>query len=308
MKLQRSVWLGGLAVALAMVIGACSNTPSDADIEATVNARLTEEASGGATVSPSTQSEAPDATDAPATIAAGDPTDSPQDNGPAPATAIAQATATQPGQPSQPTATPVPPQDSPSATPSQAPNQPSATSTATSQPSQPSSTPTATATRTPEQPTATATLQNTAAPSATPSPTATPTDSAPIAPFDGDSQFNPAVSVNFSPTGQRNFTHSSDVSVPQGDVDDWVQFKPVNSESGTASTWFTLTCDGDAGSVQWLRAILFDNGQQTTQLVFCGDDQKRLTLTVNHIYQLRITYLNTDPHYAQYQLTVVGYR
>lgn len=56
-----------------------------------------------------------------------------------------------------------------------------------------------------------------------PSPTVVP------APDDHDSAQTPAVNVIFSANGTRSIQYSSDVSTPNGDTEDWIQFTPYTT-------------------------------------------------------------------------------
>jgi uncharacterized protein YraI len=67
-----------------------------------------------------------------------------------------------------------------------------------------------------------------------PTPTLVP------APIDGDSAESPAISISLSATGSRSFQYSSDVSSPDGDNEDWVQFT-----SFTQTTLLSLDCFGN---------------------------------------------------------------
>ena len=67
-----------------------------------------------------------------------------------------------------------------------------------------------------------------------PTPTLVP------APADGDSAQSPAVKVILSVAGSRSFQYSSDVSSPDGDNQDWVQFMPF-----TQTTLLSLDCFGN---------------------------------------------------------------
>ncbi|HEY2979783.1 MAG TPA: SH3 domain-containing protein [Anaerolineales bacterium] len=69
-----------------------------------------------------------------------------------------------------------------------------------------------------------------------PPPTATIGASA----SDDDSASAPAVSVVFSPLGSRALFYTSDVSSPEGDAEDWIQFTPY-----TAQVWMQLQCEGN---------------------------------------------------------------
>lgn len=76
-------------------------------------------------------------------------------------------------------------------------------------------------------------------------PTPQPFPSAAIE--DGDSPQNPAVDVDFSPTGVRSVSYSSDVSSPRGDLDDWFKFKPYIQPNGPSSVSVIINCAGSNG-------------------------------------------------------------
>ena len=59
---------------------------------------------------------------------------------------------------------------------------------------------------------------------------------------DGDSQAAPAVRVNFSAAGTHRFTYSSQVSAPEGDAEDWVEFTPYAASGTDARLTFSLAC------------------------------------------------------------------
>ena len=71
------------------------------------------------------------------------------------------------------------------------------------------------------------------------------------APQDNDSAQSPSVAVIFSSSGKRSLIYSSDVSTPNGDPEDWIQFTPF-SNAVTAR----LSCDGNGS----LRVELWQNG------------------------------------------------
>ena len=58
--------------------------------------------------------------------------------------------------------------------------------------------------------------------------------------MDGDSAQSPAVKVILSVAGSRSFQYSSDVSSPDGDNEDWVEFT-----SFTQTTLLSLDCFGN---------------------------------------------------------------
>ena len=68
----------------------------------------------------------------------------------------------------------------------------------------------------------------------TPTPTLVP------APADGDSAQNPAVNITLSAKGTKSFQYSGDVSSPEGDVEDWIQFVPY-----TQMVRLDLDCTGN---------------------------------------------------------------
>lgn len=176
-------------------------------------------------------------------------------------------------------------------------------------------TPTPTYTSTPPAgPTATATPTGQAAPptstptsQATPTSTYTPTpDGPPIAPFDGDSIQNPAVFVNFRPTGDRVLIYSNDISQPEGDFEDWVAFNTVASQSPTTRIWISVECNGyDEASEDRLRVTLWDGfEEQITMTARCGDVRRQFNLKPNHDYSARIHFQAGGPYYAQYTVTI----
>ncbi len=73
----------------------------------------------------------------------------------------------------------------------------------------------------------------------------TPTPTVGPAFADGDSPANPAVRVTFSASGTRSFTYSSQVSAPDGDPEDWVEFTPYAITGTHARLVFSLTCSGN---------------------------------------------------------------
>lgn len=145
-------------------------------------------------------------------------------------------------------------------------------------------------------------------PQATPTATAqaspTPTQSSQTAAADNDSTFNPAISFSLAPTGnRRQFSYSNDVSSPNGDPEDWVEFTTVASENENNYVWVTLTCSGTVS----VRADLWDaptHSQKVGTFVTCGAVDQRISTTSNHTYQFRI--FPQGNGYAQYTITVKG--
>ena len=60
------------------------------------------------------------------------------------------------------------------------------------------------------------------------------------APMDNDSAQSPAINITLSATGSQSFQYSSDVSSPDGDSMDWVQFTPFSKK-----VRLSLSCGGN---------------------------------------------------------------
>ena len=98
--------------------------------------------------------------------------------------------------------------------------------------------------------------------------TLTPTAFSPAA-ADGDSQQSPAVSLNFSPDGAREFTFISDLSSPSGDDSDWVAISPYEPTNQSTFLYFRLDCSGNGG----ITATLEKDGLPVLEVkpVLCGN-------------------------------------
>jgi uncharacterized protein YraI len=81
---------------------------------------------------------------------------------------------------------------------------------------------------------------------------ATITPTVVAAPADGDSAAAPAASVAFSPSGARSLSFTGDVSAPDGDTEDWVQFTPYGS-----SVAVQVSCEGSGA----LRVEILQGGE-----------------------------------------------
>ena len=93
---------------------------------------------------------------------------------------------------------------------------------------------------------------------------------------DEDSAANPAVRVSFSATGTRQFSFSGQVSAPQGDPEDWVEFTPFAINASNAMLVFSLTCSGNG-------SLTVSMKQAGTPLsgwgaLACGDQNKLISL------------------------------
>ncbi|MDP3139730.1 MAG: SH3 domain-containing protein, partial [Burkholderiaceae bacterium] len=132
----------------------------------------------------------------------------------------------------------------------------------------------------------------------------TPTPTIAPASADGDSSAAPAARVTFSPSGLRQFSYSSDLSSPQGDAEDWVEFTPYASLAGSpARILLSLACNGNGK----LTVELWRNGAPLKDWsgLVCGDRDELLDLDAGQAYQFR---LRADSgvglRYVHYTLTV----
>ncbi len=115
----------------------------------------------------------------------------------------------------------------------------------------------------------------------------TPTPTIAPASADGDSSAAPAARVTFSPSGLRQFSYSSDLSSPQGDAEDWVEFTPYASLAGSpARILLSLACNGNGK----LTVELWRNGAPLKDWsgLVCGDRDELLDLAAGQAYQFRL--------------------
>jgi uncharacterized protein YraI len=140
----------------------------------------------------------------------------------------------------------------------------------------------------------------------TPPPSAgTPTPIIVPAFDDGDSQASPAIKVTFSSAGSDRFTYSSQVSIPQGDTDDWVQFTPYSIAGVEARLVFSLDCRGNGD-------LLVELWQQGSRMdgwgtLACGDSGIAIQLKVGVPYLLHLSPALVDGlQWVEYDLSVVN--
>ncbi len=130
-------------------------------------------------------------------------------------------------------------------------------------------------------PVATGAAETPSDPALTPTPTVGPAFD------DGDSQAAPAVRVDFSAVGTRQFTYSSQVSAPEGDAEDWVEFTPYAAGGADARLIFSLSCSGNGA----LTVELWQNGSLLSNwgTLECGDAEKPVTLPAGQACLLRLS-------------------
>ncbi len=123
--------------------------------------------------------------------------------------------------------------------------------------------------------------------------------------MDGDSRLAPAVQVVFSATGTRQFVYSSQVSTPQGDLEDWVEFTPFSAQGTRANLLISLNCSGNG-------SLLVELWQGGTALLgwgslSCGDVDKPVSLDASQAYELRLAVASGEgPRLVNYTLTVTN--
>lgn len=124
----------------------------------------------------------------------------------------------------------------------------------------------------------------------TPGPLAlpvTPTPTVGLAAADEDSASAPAVRVIFSSGGTRRFTYSSQVSAPEGDAEDWVEFIPFASLPGTSARLrLSLECLGN----ETLTVELWSGGAPLEEwgTLVCGSRDQVLVVPAGVSYQFRL--------------------
>jgi uncharacterized protein YraI len=126
---------------------------------------------------------------------------------------------------------------------------------------------------------------------ATPTPTILPAWN------DQDSQSNPAASVSFELAGTHTLIYSGDVSAPEGDSEDWVQFKPYGR-----TIFVSLACAGSPS----LDVELFEDGVRMKDEVACGDQTKAIAAKAGSNYLLHL-YVSSSAgtlHYIDYTIKI----
>ncbi len=108
-----------------------------------------------------------------------------------------------------------------------------------------------------------------------------PTSTSTVVPAwpDNDSQNNPIVSVAFDPLGTQTLIYSGDVSSPEGDTEDWIQFSPDNE-----TVFASLECrEGQA-----LQVSILENGRPTSLALTCGAEQDPIPVKPGSVYLIRL--------------------
>jgi len=139
--------------------------------------------------------------------------------------------------------------------------------------------------------------------SPTPAP-ATPTATVHPALMDGDSPDAPGVQVTFSPLGKRLLAYTSDLSSPDGDSDDWIEFTPYASQTGQrARISASLACTGNGTLIVQLQQS--DMPITSWSGLHCGDSQVTVELAAGQPAQFHLTPAEGDGlQYVLFTLSV----
>lgn len=122
---------------------------------------------------------------------------------------------------------------------------------------------------------------------------------------DGDSAQSPAVSITLSKASLSSFNYSSDISSPEGDAEDWVQFKLDGQAGGQMMVSVLLDCSGSG----MLNVELIQNNsrlQGWDNIVCGGRSQLQLYLYAGSPYNLRLSPAqgNNTINYVAYTVIV----
>jgi uncharacterized protein YraI len=126
---------------------------------------------------------------------------------------------------------------------------------------------------------------------ATPTPTLIP------AWQDGDAPHRPVTSVIFEPTGTQGFIYNGDLSAPQGDLEDWIAFKPYNQ-----FVFASLECHGSDS----VKIEIIENTSPPDTYLKCNDQMKRVAVNPNANYLVHLQSISSAEtlQYTNYILTI----
>jgi uncharacterized protein YgiM (DUF1202 family) len=123
-------------------------------------------------------------------------------------------------------------------------------------------------------------------------PASIPTPTTGPAYDDGDSSTSPAIRITFSSTATHQFVYSSQVSAPEGDLEDWVQFTTYSLSGPNARLTASLACTGNGTLAVELwqgSTLLSDWGS-----LACGDAGSSILLPAGQVYLLRLAVVAGD--------------
>jgi len=110
--------------------------------------------------------------------------------------------------------------------------------------------------------------------------------------IDGDSYVSPAIRVTFSGAGTHQFLYSSQVSTPDGDTEDWIEFQPYAASGTNARLTISLDCTGNGTlAVELWQGNTLLSGWGT---LACGAMGKSILLPAGHVYLMRLAPIAGD--------------
>lgn len=114
---------------------------------------------------------------------------------------------------------------------------------------------------------------------------------------DQDSQNNPVASVILEPNGTNSFFYNGDVSAPQGDAEDWINFQPYNT-----IIFASLNCSGSGA----LQAELYEDGSPMNFQIACDEGLSQVIVkpTASYSLRLHITESSGTLQYVQYTIKI----
>jgi hypothetical protein len=115
--------------------------------------------------------------------------------------------------------------------------------------------------------------------------------------MDNDSLNSPIASVVFEPFGTHTFIYTGDVSAPNGDSQDWIQFIPY-SDTVAAN----IECNGNNP----LQIKLLENGQPAKEQLACNEGIRSLKLSAGTMYAIHVQapQFSGGVQYFQYTVTM----
>jgi len=108
---------------------------------------------------------------------------------------------------------------------------------------------------------------------------------------DGDSSDGPIASVIFETNGTQSFIYNGDLSTPQGDPEDWIEFKPYDR-----FVFVTLECAGS----ETIEIQMLENGLPVNTDIKCNAQMEELAVNPGSSYLL---HLKAAPSAAALQYT-----
>jgi len=114
---------------------------------------------------------------------------------------------------------------------------------------------------------------------------------------DNDSMNKPVVSVTFEPTGIHSFIYTGDISSPNGDSQDWINFTPYGQ-----IVVVSLECHG----ANMMETSMLVNGLTVDGDLTCGDEAKNIPVNAGSSYfvHLQMKPSTSGLQYLPYTITI----